>query len=336
VTRSGSDNSHFDSFSKKLLAAKALRERVVDISQTTVFRILNGEGDGVPGIFVDRYGDWAVSFEPREKRSRVRLDVYKALMEAWDLKGLYEKGAARSGFHPDRSPEDEALIGDEAPSEFPVRENGMRLLCRLREGARTGVYPDQRENHVALQPLLEAGSVLNLFSYTGAFSVWAALCQAQSTVSVDLSKRALEWSQRNFESNGIDLARHRHVKADAFDYLGLARRKGFRFSLVILDPPSFSTSRRGLFQAKRDWPRLIEAALKVLEPGGRLALSCNTHQISKREVLAMVAVGLGGKRSRIVKPEATLGLPADFPIPANAPWMDTLQFIVTRPITFSR
>ncbi len=312
--------------------ARALRLNAIDCGTTTVFRILNGEGDRVPGFFVDRYGDWAVSIECREKNAQARDRVYRSLIEAWHLRGVYEKGPARAGFHPDRSGEDEPVLGEAAPSEFVVRENGMALIARLREGAKPGVYPDQRENRLFLKPLMKGSAVLNLFSYTGAFSVWAALSGARETVSVDLSKRALEWSRLNFEANGIDLAAHRHVKADAFDYLGLARRKGFRFDLVILDPPTFSTNRRGLFRARRDWPRLIDAACKLLENGGRLAVSCNTHHISKREILSLIGAGIDGKRARVVKPEAVLGLPPDFPVPPNAPRMDTLQFIVTRPI----
>lgn len=325
----------------RIKLAKAHRDRLFESEETTVYRILNGAGDGVPGLFVDRYGDWAVSAEPRVADERARLEAYEALMEVWGFRGLYEKGrASASGFHPGQSPPDTPVLGEEAPEEFPVLENGMSLLARLREGARTGVYPDQRENRSELRPFLEGARVLNMFSYTGAFSVWAAMCGALETVSVDLSRRVLDWSQRNFAANGIDSAGHRHVKADAFDYLGLARRKGFRFNLVILDPPSFSTSRRGLFQAKRDWPRLIDAAIKVLEQGGRLAISCNTHQISRREILSMVAAGIGGKRSRIVKPEWVQGLPPDFTpsgaagAPESDKETDTLQFILTKPIKF--
>lgn len=307
-------------------------KRRIDLSSTTVFRICNGEGDGVPGIFVDRYGDWAVSFEPREKSSGARLEVYRRLIDMWGLKGIYEKGPATSGFHDGRSAPDTPVLGDEAPEEFPVLEDGMVLLARLREGARPGVYPDQRESRQFLGPLMKGARILNLFSYTGAFSVRAALSGAEETVSVDLSKRALEWSKRNFAVNSIDIGCHRHVKADVFDYLGLARRKGFRFDLIILDPPTFAKSGRGVFRAKRDWPRLIEAALRVIEPGGRLAVSCISHDLGKKEILAMVAAGLKGKRSRIVKPEAVLGLPPDYPVPPGRPEMAYLKFIVTRPL----
>lgn len=313
--------------------ARALRLGAIDCNTTTVFRIANSDGDGLPGFFVDRYGHWAVSIECREKDDTIRTRVYGALMDAWDLKGIYEKGPARAGYHPGQAGEDEPVMGEAAPAEFVVRENGMALVARLREGAKPGVYPDQRENRLYLQPLMKGAKVLNLFSYTGAFSVWAALCGAGETVSVDLSKRVLEWSRLNFEANNIGLAAHRHVKADAFDYLGLARRKGFRFDLVILDPPTFSTNRRGLFRAQRDWPRLIAAACKVLERGGRLAISSNTHHISKREMLALIGAGIDGKRRHVVKPETVLGLPADFPVSPKAPEAHTLQFIVTRPIS---
>ena len=101
--------------------ARALRERVVDLSNTTVFRILNGDGDGVPGLFVDRFGDFGVSREPREQDAGRRKRVYAALMESWGLRGIYEKGRATSGFHPGRTPEDQPFLGDQAPEELAVR-----------------------------------------------------------------------------------------------------------------------------------------------------------------------------------------------------------------------
>jgi 23S rRNA (cytosine1962-C5)-methyltransferase len=317
-----------------ILAARSLREKTIDLASTNVHRILNGAGDGIPGLFVDRYGDWAVSIEPREKNRTTREKVYAALMDAWGLQGVYEKGPARAGFHPGRTPPDSPFMGEDAPEALSVRENGMILIARLREGARPGIYIDQRENRVFLRPLMQGGRILNMFSYTGAFSVWAALSGAKETVSVDLSKRALDWSQQNFWANNIDLSKHRHVKADAFDYLGLARKKGFHFSLIILDPPTFATRGRGVFQAKRDWPCLIEAALHVLEPGGRLAVSSITREIGRREILGMVAAGMRGKRSRVAKAEVVLGLPPDFPVPPGDTKSDYLQFIVTRPITY--
>jgi len=313
--------------------AHELRQRALDTTETTIFRILNGEGDGLPGLYVDRYGDFAVSLEPRDVEIGLRRDVYAALMNVWGLRGVYEKGAAKQGFHPESSEAERPILGEAAPCEYPVMENGMVLLARLGEGFRPGVYPDQRENRRYLGSLMRSESVLNLFSYTGAFSVWAGLCGARETVSVDLSKRALEWSKCNFLANQLDISVHRHVKADVFDYLGLAQRKGFRFGLVILDPPTFSTGPRRRFRARRDWPRLISAATKVLNNGGRLGISCNTHDISQKEILSMVAQGISGKRSRIVKPEAVLGLPPDFPVPPNAPWMNYLKFVVTRPIS---
>jgi 23S rRNA (cytosine1962-C5)-methyltransferase len=248
-------------------------------------------------------------------------------MEIFGLKGLYEKGPPTSGYHPGKSPEDKPLLGVAAPEAIHVREEGMVLEARLNEGPRTGIYPDQRENRKRLRTRVRGRSVLNTFSYTGAFSVSAALAGAVETVSVDLARRALEWSRRNFALNGIDTAAHRHVKADVFDYLSLARKKGLSFGVIILDPVTFSTSKKGRFLARRDWPRLIGGALEVLEREGWLAVSCNTRSLSEKEIRRCLKEAAREAGRSMVLEEAA-GLPPDFPTHPRLPRMGYLKFLL--------
>jgi 23S rRNA (cytosine1962-C5)-methyltransferase len=309
--------------------ARSLREKVFSGSSTDMYRLLNAEGDGIPGVVLDRYGDFGVAWILTPGLKSISRQVCEAAMEVFGLKGVYEKGPPREGFHPEKGKPDRPVMGETAPDALTVREGEMRLEARLNEGPRTGIYPDQRENREHLASLVRGRRVLNTFSYTGAFSVHAALSGAEHTVSVDLSRRSLDWSERNFALNGIDLEDHLHVKADVFDYLKLARKKDLSFGVIILDPPTFSTSKRGMFRAGKDWSRLIRASLEVLEDGGWIAVSCNTRQIDEVEINRFIK-SAGREAGRPLIVEETRGLPSDFPTHRQLPRMDYLKFILAR------
>ncbi|MBU0755102.1 MAG: class I SAM-dependent methyltransferase, partial [Planctomycetes bacterium] len=180
-----------------------------------------------------------------------------------------------------------------------------------------------------LAPLVKNRRVLNTFSYTGAFSVFAALAGAAATVSVDLSKRALDWSKRNFELNGLDPEPHLHVKADVLDYLNLAHRKDFSFDVIIHDPPTFSTAGKNTFRAGRDWPRLLKASFDILAPGGWLACSSNTRSLSESEILRFIKE-TAEQKNRSIQIKEVGGVPRDFPAHPQLPEMDYLKFVLVR------
>lgn len=309
--------------------ARCLREKIFSGSSTNVHRLLNAEGDGIPGVVLDRYSDFGVAWLMTPGLETISRVLCEAAKEVFNLNGIYEKGPPREGYHPGKGQLDRPALGETAPDALTVREGDMLLEARLNEGPRTGVYPDQRENRERLAPLVRGRRVLNTFSYTGAFSVHAALSGAEHTVSVDLSRRSLEWSERNFALNGIELENHRHVKADVFDYLNLARKKDLTFGVIILDPPTFSTSKRGMFRAGKDWPRLIRASLDVLEDGGWIAVSCNTREIDEVEINRSVK-SAARETGRALIVEESHGLPPDFPIHPQLPRMDYLKFILAR------
>lgn len=318
-----------DLFTDRVDVAAELREKHFSESTTDVYRLIHAEGDDIPGLVIDRYKDFGVAWRMTPGLKGIASMVYPAVMERFGLRGLYEKGPPKDGYHPDSGGEDRPVLGETAPDVLVVREGEMRLNAFLNEGPRTGVYPDQRENRELLAPLMPGLRVLNTFSYTGAFSVSAALAGASQTVSVDLSQRGLDRSKLNFEINGFDLEVHLHVKADVFDYLKLARKRGFVFDLIILDPPTFSTSKKGMFRARKDWPRLLQGALDVLEPDGRLAVSCNTREISDPEMGRFLRV-LSRESGRAMKLEEVTGLPRDFPVHPGLPAMDYLKFFLAR------
>lgn len=325
--RDGPPDSDF--FVERVREARDHRERLFRDEPHDVFRVVNAEGDGIPGLVIDKYGDFGVAWVQTPGLRTIARPVYDAVIDLYSLEGLYEKGPPRAGFHPDKDGRDHPFLGEAATDALVVREGGMRLEARLNEGPRTGVYPDQRDNRRLLAPLVKGRRVLNTFSYTGAFSVSAALEGAAETVSVDLSRRALDWSKRNFELNGIDLENHLHVKADTLDYLNLARRKKYTYDLIIHDPPTFSTAGKNTFRANRDWPRMLKASLDILEPGGWLACSSNTRSLSESEILRFIKEAAEQKR-RDLKIEEVGGVPRDFPTHPQLPEMDYLKFVLAR------
>lgn len=319
----------YEFFYERAKEARDFRESIFRNQTTDVYRLINAEGDGIPGLLIDKYHDYGVAWVMTPGIRTITRMVYQAVIELFSLRGIYEKGPPREGYHPGQEKKDRVFTGDAAPDVVIVNEGDMRLEARINEGPRTGVYPDQRENRALLAPIVKDCRVLNTFSYTGAFSVHAALAGAAATVSVDLSRRSLEWSKRNFHLNRIDLDDHLHVKADVFDYLKLARKREFSFGLIILDPPTFSTSRKGTFKASRDWPRLLRDSLEILEPDGWLACSCNTRTLSEarmRRFLKEAAL----KNGRTIQVKEVGGLPPDFPIHFRLDRMDYLKFVLAR------
>ena len=219
------------------------------------------------------------------------------------------------------------LLAGAAGEQVEVLENGARFLLRLGEGYSVGIFGDQRENRRRLMsgyvspsfgPLWSAeggAEVLNVFAYTCAFSVCAALGGARTT-SLDLSKRYLEWGRENFVLNGLPLAAHDFIYGDALDWLARLARKGRLFHAVLLDPPTFSSSPGGgRWSAERDYPRLVDLALRVLRPGGVLFCSTNAARVAPDafvdEIKAAVAAA-----GRVVDSAHYAPQPLDFPHPA--------------------
>ncbi|PWB52315.1 MAG: SAM-dependent methyltransferase [Nitrosomonadales bacterium] len=161
--------------------------------------------------------------------------------------------------------------------DFVVEEGGHRFVVNLAAYLDTGLFLDHRITRHMVQERAAGKRFLNLFAYTGSFTVYAAAGGAASSVTVDMSNTYQDWSLRNFELNGMDLKRHKLVRADVFAYLEQARASGEKFDLIVMDPPSFSNSKKmqGVLDVQRDHPRLINACLELLAPGGELFFSTN-------------------------------------------------------------
>ena len=244
------------------------------------YRLANELGDQLPGVTVDRYGDFAVlAVSSRAAEARVP-ELSLGLMEL-GARGVYlkirVKGDARKTGTLENAPET-ALAGETAPPRFVVTEHGMKIWVELGRGMSTGLFLDQRENRRRVRERAHGARVLNLFSYTSSFGVAAALGGARHVTSVDVSRRPLESARENFALNGLDPARHAFLQRDALAFLERARRDGERFDCIVLDPPSFATSAGGAaFNVVKRYGVLAEHALALLAPGGTL-LAVTNHR----------------------------------------------------------
>jgi 23S rRNA (cytosine1962-C5)-methyltransferase len=297
---------------------------------TTVFRLANEEGDGLPRLALDAYGDWLVAHFYGEdgpwadpaRRERV-LDKVDAL----GFDGVYLKVRPR---HPSVLTRERELRlstltpadpvrGAPAPSEFSVREEGVPLLVRLGDGLSTGLFLDQRGNRQRVRAAAAGKSVANLFSYTCAFTVVAALGGARRTVSVDVSRSALERGRANLEHAGVrPSGDHAFVVDDAFKWMGRAARHGEHFDLIVLDPPSYSTTKQSRFVAGADYASLAAAAMSLLSPGGQL-LACTSHRGISLARFRRMLFDAGRTARREVRQVKDLPVPGDFPV---APGME--------------
>ena len=275
---------------------------------TNAFRLVNDAGDGLPGVEIDLYGEHAVVFVREGDNERVVDDLMRL-----GLKGVYLKRRPKKASDADTRAlaPPHAVRGDDAPDPLIVEEAGLRYHVRLGDGLATGIFLDQRKNRELIRELAAGKSVLNLFGYTAAFTVAAAAGRAASSVTVDSSKTALARAAENLALNGAELAQHSLVQGDAMRWL---ERQKARFDLVIVDPPSFSTTRHSMFRAKRDYRDLSTAALRCLARGGSL-LACTNHRgIGARELRGLLAAGARDLGIE-VREMRTLPDPVDFPAP---------------------
>jgi len=286
---------------------------------TTAYRLVHGAAHGWPGHHVERLGDWLL-WDTEDPLAKAPPPV------DFVPRGIYRKLLRR---RVRQTTMDEAapvlLTGEPAPDRFQVRENGVRFELSFVEGYSYGLFLDQRENRRALLEATEAPgappglgrlkgrTLLNAFAYTCAFSVCAALAGTETT-SLDLSRKYLDWGRRNFEANGLDPAGHDFIYGDVFDWFRRLRNKGRHFDMVLLDPPTFSKSRRkGVFKVERDYATLVEMAAGLVAAGGLLFCSTNAATWARGAFRDSVAAGLAAAR-RGVRHEAFVGQPPDFPV----------------------
>ncbi len=260
----------------RIAAALARRMAFIDRRQTDAFRWIHGEADGLPGVHVDVYGQAASVRCDGEGARAFYLDLPERLHATAEKAGLalrtvVERRARDDGADAPGAARAAVAWGAAPAGDLEVRENGLRFGVDLLRGQKGGLFLDQRDNRALVRTLASGRRVLNLFAYTGGFSIYAAAGGARATVTVDAAAPAIAAARRNFERNRLPTGDARFVSGDAFAFLEQAARDGERFDLVISDPPSFAPSRRALAAGLRAYQRLHRLCAAVTAPGARCA-----------------------------------------------------------------
>lgn len=286
--------------------AKEKRSAYYQDELTTAFRLFNQEGDGFGGLTVDLYGEYAVFSWYNSYVYQIRKVISEAFRQVFpEVLGAYEKIRFKGLDY-----ESAHVYGQEAPDFFTVLENGVLYQVFMNDGLMTGIFLDQHEVRGSLVDGLAMGkSLLNMFSYTAAFSVAAAMGGASQTTSVDLAKRSRELSQAHFQANGISTDEHRFVVMDVFEYFKYAKRKGLTYDVIVLDPPSFARNKKQTFSVAKDYHKLISQSLEILNPGGIIIASTNAANVSRQKFTEQIDKGFAGRSYQILN---KYGLPADF------------------------
>ena len=286
--------------------AKEKRTAYYQDELTTAFRLFNQEGDGFGGLTVDLYGDYAVFSWYNSYVYQIRKVISEAFRQVFpEVLGTYEKIRFKGLDY-----ESAHVYGQEAPDFFTVLENGVLYQVFMNDGLMTGIFLDQHEVRGSLVDGLAMGkSLLNMFSYTAAFSVAAAMGGASQTTSVDLAKRSRELSQAHFQANGISTDDHRFIVMDVFEYFKYAKRKGLTYDVIVLDPPSFARNKKQTFSVAKDYHKLISQSLEILNPEGIIIASTNAANVSRQKFTEQIDKGFAGRSYQILN---KYGLPADF------------------------
>lgn len=274
-----------DFFEAAFAKAKAKRSAYYGSEETDAFRIVNGEGDHLGGLTIDLYREFAVFSWYNETLYQNKSLLIQAFQQVFpEVKGAVEKIRFDSYL-----PESAAVYGEEAPEPLIVKENGVHYATYLNEGLMTGIFLDQKEVRGQLAEGLSAGmTVLNMFSYTGAFSVAAAMGGATKTTSVDLAKRSLEKTKEQFAINGFDPEKQKIHVMDVFGYFKYAKKKELTFDMIILDPPSFARNKKKVFSVAKNYGELVTDSLAIMNKEGLLIASTNAANLSPKKFQQMI------------------------------------------------
>lgn len=313
ATSSVKIDHHF--YVEKFVNARALRANFYQDELTNAFRLFNGEGDGLGGLTIDFYNGFAVFSWYNPFIYSQKKAIIKAFQVVFpDIKGAYEKLRFSEA-----TLESQHIFGEEAPEPLLVMENGVTYATYLNEGLMTGIFLDQKNVRGALVNGLAMGkTLLNMFSYTGAFSVAAAFGGSSQTTSVDLAKRSLDKTREQFLVNGIEPESQKIYVMDVFGYFNYAKKKKLAYDMIVLDPPSFARNGKKTFSVAKNYGDLVKEAVAILENNGTLIASTNAANVSDKKFRQMVEEALKNKGVKFTVFQEEK-LPADFHIADSFP-----------------
>lgn len=301
-------DTHF--FQKKIAAAIKHRTDYFNSSDTTAFRVFNGEGDGIGGLTIDYFDGFYLLSWYSEGIYSFKEMILAGLEASVTYKGIYEK--KRFDTKGQYLEDDDFVKGERGEFPLIVKESGQNFAIYLNDGAMVGVFLDQRDVRQKIRDAYSKGkTVLNTFSYTGAFSIFAAAGGATKTTSVDLAKRSLSKTTEQFEVNGIDAKEQDIIVMDVFDYFKYAKRKELSFDVVILDPPSFARSKKYTFSSSKDYTSLLKDAIAITEKNGVIVASTNNATFGMKKFKTFVEKAFKDSNRKYTI-EEEFSLPSDF------------------------
>ncbi|KOY83520.1 class I SAM-dependent rRNA methyltransferase [Lysinibacillus macroides] len=318
-------------FSKKFKKAIENREAFFNNPSTTAFRVFNGEGDGIGGLTIDFFNGYYMVSWYSEGIYCFKEAVYAALAETVHYEAIYEK--KRFDGKGQYMEQDDFVMG--TPGEFPimVKENGMTYAVHLNDGAMTGIFLDQRDVRLAIRErYANQTNMLNTFSYTGAFSVAAALGGALKTTSVDVAKRSLAKTIEQFSVNDIDYEAQAIKVMDVFHYFKYAQRHELKFDLVVLDPPSFARTKQMTFSTAKDYPKLLKDAIAITAKNGIIVASTNNASFGMKKFKGFIdqAFQATNTRYKIMEEHS---LPKDFRVLREYPEFNYLKVVFIKKLS---
>ena len=302
------------------MLSRALRERVAlglhrEGSDTSCYRLVHGEGDNLPGLIIDWYDGVCVMQAHSAGMFRARLQIAEALKAVYgdSLKAVYDKSSCTAPFKAGLDLVDGYIYRRPGFNDDDqiVSEYGHRFIVNWTEGQKTGFFLDQRENRRLVERYAAGRNVLNLFCYTGGFSIYALAGGAVHVDSVDSSRKAMELVGRNVALNGFSASQHTGVCGDAMDFLKTVPAD--RYDMMIVDPPAFAKHRGALHNALRAYQRLNAAAISRVAPGG-LVFTYSCSQVVDKETFALTVFSAAAQTGRSVRILDRLNQPADHPV----------------------
>lgn len=303
-----------DEVERRVDAALALRERIGDDGAAEACRLIHGEGDGLPGLAVDRLGDFLLVYRYARSVESWLQTLVDILVQRISPAGVYLQDRTRPVTADERRGAAEHLQGKTAPPEYRLQEDGLQFTIDVTAPVSPGLFLDLREGRRWLEELSADKSVLNLFSFTGSFGLRAVRGGASRVVNVDAAARSHARCRQNLEASGMDPEACEARVGDVFKHLERMRQRNERFDLVVVDPPPFSRVKGKVFSALKDWHELMSAVVQVVEPWGEVLAVSNASKLTEEEL--MHALGTGAMRARRpVRLIGERGLPPDFPVP---------------------
>lgn len=263
--------------------ALELRKDFFKDENTTAFRVFNSTADGITDLTIDYFDGFYLITWFNSSIYQNQTPIINALKKTRNYKGIYQKKKFNSN-DKDIDNISDFLCGTQAPSPLIIKENGVNFAVHLDDGAMTGIFLDQKDVRKRIkEKYSNVNSMLNTFSYTGAFSVVSALGGAKNTTSVDLANRSLPKTQEQFKVNNINLVNQNIIVQDVFDYFKYAIKNKIKFDLVVVDPPSFARSKKRTFSVAKDYTTLLKDVIQITSKNGVIVASTNYSKLSMRE-----------------------------------------------------